>query len=126
MQALAHLKPHDSSPDDLVFPSDAGTPLSPNNVRNHVLIAACKRAGISDGRLAYVSIHPLHLGKSERRKHQALQNQLATLIPKITLGVYVQPIPEAQRQIAAKVQRGLLPIASNLTAPGNGPEGVIQ
>jgi hypothetical protein len=57
---------------------------------------------------------------------KALQNQLGHVDSRITLGIYVQPIPEAQRQIAVKVQGVLLPIAPNLTAPGNGSERVIQ
>jgi integrase len=126
MQALASLKPRDSAPDDFVFPSDNGTPLSPNNVRNRVLIAACKRAGIPT-----VGWHRFRYAYStwanpSGESIKALQNQLGHVDSKITLGVYVQPIPEAQRQIAAKVQGVLLPIAPNLTAPGNGSEGVIQ
>lgn len=126
MQALARLKPRDSAPDDFVFPSDNQTPLSPNNVRNRVLIAACKRAGIPT-----VGWHTFRYTYStwadpSGESIKALQNQLGHVDSRITLGVYVQPIPEAQRQIAAKVQGVLLPIAPKLTAPGNGREGVIQ
>jgi hypothetical protein len=44
----------------------------------------------------------------------------------LTLGVYTQPMPEAQRQLASKVERVLLPVAPNFSTPGNGSEGVIQ
>jgi len=126
MQALARLKPLASTPDDFVFPSDTGTPLSPNNVRNRVVIAACKRAGIPT-----VGWHMFRYTYStwanpSGESIKALQNQLGHVDSKITLGVYVQPIPEAQRQIAAKVQGVLLPIAPNVTTPGNGSERVIQ
>jgi integrase len=126
MQALARLKPQGSAPDDFVFPSDKRTPLSPNNVRNRVLIEACKRAGIPT-----VGWHTFRYTYStwanpSGESIKALQNQLGHVDSRITLGVYVQPIPEAQRQIAAKVQRVLLPIAPKSTAPGNGSERVIQ
>ncbi len=126
MQALSRLRPHDSTPDDFVFPSDNQTPLSPNNVRNRVLIAACKRAGIPT-----VGWHTFRYTYStwanpSGESIKALQNQLGHVDSRITLGVYVQPIPEAQRLIAAKVEGVLLPIAPKFTAPGNGSEGVIQ
>lgn len=112
MQALARLKPHDSAPDDFVFPSDNKTPLSPNNVRNRILIAACKRAGIPT-----VGWHTFRYTYSTRANPsgesiKALQNQLGHVDSKITLGVYVQPILEAQRQIACQSARGFAPNCS--------------
>jgi integrase len=126
MQALARLKPEGSVPDDFVFPSDNQTPLSPNNVRNRVLIPACKRAEIP-----VVGWHTFRYTYStwadpSGESIKALQNQLGHVDSRITLGVYVQPIPEAQRQIAAKVQGVLLPIAPKSNAPGNGSERVIH
>jgi integrase len=126
MQALARLKPQGSAPDDFVFPSDNRTPLSPNNVRNRVLVPACKRAGIP-----VVGWHTFRYTYStwanpSGESIKALQNQLGHVDSRLTLGVYVQPIPEAQRQIAAKVQGVLLPIAPKSTAPGNGSERVIH
>jgi len=125
-QALERLKPQDSAPDDFVFPSDSQTALSPNNVRNRVLVPACKRAGIP-----VVGWHTFRYTYStwadpSGESIKALQNQLGHMDSRITLGVYVQPIPEAQRQIAAKVQGVLLPIAPKSSAPGNGSEGVIH
>ena len=126
MEALARFKPHDSAPDDFVFKSGSATPLSPNNVRNRILMPACKRAGIP-----LVGWHTFRYTYStwanpSGESIKALQNQLGHVDPRITLGVYVQPIPEAQRLIAAKVEGVLLPIAPKLTTPGNGSEGVIQ
>jgi integrase len=120
------MKPQGSGPDDFVFQSISGTTLNPNNVRNRVLIPACKRAGIP-----LVGWHTFRYTYStwanpSGESIKALQNQLGHVDPRITLGVYVQPMPEAQRQIAAKVEGALLPIAPKLTAPGNGSEGVIQ
>jgi integrase len=125
-EALARLRPEGSAPDDFVFPSDNRTPLGPNNVRNRILIPACKRAGIPlvgwyTFRYTYSTWADLS-GESIK----ALQNQLGHVDSRITLGVYVQPIPEAQRQIAAKVQGVLLPIAPKSSAPGNGSERVIH
>jgi len=126
MEALARLKAHGGAADDFVFKSDSGTPLGPNNVRNRVLIPACKRAGIP-----LVGWHTFRYTYStwanpSGESIKALQNQLGHVDPRITLGVYVQPVTEAQRQIAAKVERVLLPIAPKFQAPGDGSEGVIQ
>src|SRR5579871_2804308 len=43
---LARLRPEHVQPDDLVFSTERGTPLNPSNVRNRVLIPACKAAGV--------------------------------------------------------------------------------
>jgi hypothetical protein len=104
----------------------AGPPLSPNNVRNRVLIPACKRAGIPlVGWNTFRYIYSTWANPSGE-SIKALQNQLGHVDSRITLGVYVQPIPEAQREIAAKVEGVLLPIAPKFQAPGDGSEGVIQ
>ena len=126
MEALARLKPQNSGLDDFVFESLSGTALNPNNVRNRVLIPACKRAGVP-----LVGWHTFRYTYStwanpSGESIKALQNQLGHVDSRITLGVYVQPIPDAQRLIAAKVEGVLLPIAPKSTAPGNGSEGVIQ
>ena len=109
MEALARLKPSGGSPDDFVFKNVSGTTLNPNNVRNRVLIPACTRAGIP-----LVGWHTFRYTYStwanpSGESIKALQNQLGHVDSRITLGVYVQPIPEAQRLIAAKVQGVLLP-----------------
>jgi integrase len=46
IEALTHLKSRGGAANDFVFKSESGTSLSPNNVRNRVLIPACKRVGI--------------------------------------------------------------------------------
>jgi hypothetical protein len=106
MQALERLKPSEAVPDDFVFQSTAKTLLSPNNVRNRVLIPACKRAAIP-----VVGWHTFRYTYStwadpSGESIKALQNQLGHVDSKITLGVYVQPISEVQRRIAAKVRGG--------------------
>src|SRR5207245_5600006 len=57
---------------------------------------------------------------------KALQTQLGHTDSRLTLGIYTQPMPEAQRQLAAKVERVLLPVAPKFGTAGNGSEGVIQ
>jgi len=103
-----------------------GTPLNPNNVRNRVLNPASKRAGI-----AVAGWHTFRYTFSTwanptGESIKALQNQLGHVDSRLTAGVYVQPIPEAQRQIAAKVEGVLLRVAPKLMALGKGREGVIQ
>ena len=57
---------------------------------------------------------------------KALQTQLGHTDSRLTLGVYTQPMPEAQRQLATKVERVLLPVAPKFDTRGNRAEGVIQ
>jgi integrase len=100
--------------------------LNPNKVRNRVLIPACKRAGVP-----LVGWHTFRYtyftcANPSGESIKALQNQSGHVDSRITLGVYVQPMPEAQRQIAAKVEVVLLPSAPKFTAPGSGSDGVIQ
>ena len=47
IEALLRLRPPDVNPESLVFCTDRGTAFNPNNVRNRVLVSACKRAKIS-------------------------------------------------------------------------------
>src|SRR5207302_1931594 len=46
MNALLRLRPAHTQPDDLVFCTERGTPMNPNNVRSRVLSPAWKRAKI--------------------------------------------------------------------------------
>ena len=46
LEALTSLTSSESRPDDFVFATSKGTPFNPNNVRNRILIPACRRAGI--------------------------------------------------------------------------------
>jgi integrase len=57
---------------------------------------------------------------------KALQTQLGHTNSRLTLDVYTQPMPEAQRQLAAKVEGVLLSVAPKFHTPVNGSEGVIQ
>lgn len=46
IEALSRARPADANPESLVFCTDRGTAFNPNNVRNRVLVSACKRAKI--------------------------------------------------------------------------------
>jgi integrase len=101
-------------PDDLVFCTDRGTPLNPNNVLNRVLHPACKAAGIPQ-----VSWHNFRYTYSTwanptGESIKALPSQLGHTDSRLTLSVYTQPMPEAQKQLAGKVARVLLPVAPRL------------
>jgi len=126
LEALKQLKSSGSGPDDFVFCTPKGTPFNPNNVRNRVLIPACRRVGIPligwhDMRRTFAT-----WSNPTGESLKALQTQLGHTDSRLTLGVYTQPMPEAQRQLAAKVERVLLPVAPKFSTPGNGTEGVIQ
>ena len=125
-EVLARLRPRNTQPDDLVFHTERGTPLNPNNVRNRVLHPACERAGIPhigwrNFRYTY-STWAEPTGESLK----ALQAQLGHTDSRLTLSVYTQPMPEAQRRLASKVARVLLPIAPNFDLERKGSEELIQ
>jgi hypothetical protein len=114
LAALARLRPVNAQPDDLVFHTERGMVLNPDNVRNRVLIPACRRAGIP-----IVSWHNFRYTYStwadptgERIK--TLQTQLGHTDSHLTLRVYTQPLPASQKAMASKLARVLLPIAVKL------------
>jgi integrase len=126
LEALKQLQASAGGPDNFVFCTSKGTPFNPNNVRNRVLIPACRRAGIPP-----IGWHDLRRtfatwSNPTGESLKALQTQLGHTDSRLTLGVYTQPMPEAQRQLAAKVERVLLPVAPKSSTRGNGSEGVIQ
>jgi integrase len=113
LEALARLRPEHAQPDDLVFHSERGTPLNPENVRNRVLNLACERA-----RIPRVGWHTFRYtyatwANPTGESIKALQAQLGHTDSRLTLSVYTQPMPRAQRQLASKIAGVLLPIAAN-------------
>jgi integrase len=122
LDSLACLRTPQVQPDDLVFHSERGTPLNPYNVLSRVIHPACKRAGLQP-----VSWHVFRYTYSTwadptGESLKALQAQLGHNNPKLTLSVYTQPMPAAQRQVASKVadvlQRVLLPLAPKFEGGG--------
>ena len=112
LEALARLRPAHFQPDDLLFRSKVETPLNPEHVRNRVLHPACERA-----KIPCVGWHTFRYtyatwAEPTGESIKALQAQLGHTDSRVTLDVYTQPMPEAQRRIAAKVARVLLPIAA--------------
>ena len=113
-------------PDDLVFHTDRGTALNPNNVLNRVLHPACKRAGIP-----IVSWHNFRYTFSTwanptGESIKALQSQLGHTDARLTLDVYTQPMPEAQKLLAGKVARVLPPVAPKSLAANQNVNGLIN
>jgi integrase len=126
LEALHRLKSLGGAPDDFVFCTSKGTPFNPNNVRNRVLIPACQRAAIPligwhDMRRTFAT-----WSNPTVESLKALQTQLGHTNSRLTLDVYTQPMPEAQRQLAAKVEGVLLPVAPKFSTRENSSEGVIQ
>lgn len=126
MDALLRLRPTHTNPDDLVFSTERGTPLNPNNVRNRVLAPACKRAKIPN-----VGWHNFRYTYSTwadptGESIKALQAQLGHTDSRLTLSVYTQPMPEAQRQLAKKIAKVLLPIAPKSSDAEEEGTGLIQ
>jgi integrase len=114
IESLKRLRPEKFQPDELVFHTDRGTPFNPNNVLNRVLHPACKAAGIPR-----ISWHNFRYTFSTwadptGESIKALQTQMGHTDSRLTLSVYTQPMPEAQKLLAGKVARVLLPVAPKL------------
>jgi integrase len=114
LDALRGIQPALVNSDALVFPSERGTALNPNNVLHRVLHPACKRAGIPE-----VGFHAFRYtfatwANADGESIKAVQAQMGHTDSRLTLGVYTQPMPEAQRQLARKVRGVLLPDAAKL------------
>lgn len=111
LDALAAIRPAHCQPEDFVFHTERGTPLNPNNVLNRTLHPACKKAGIPR-----VSWHNFRYTYStwanpSGERIKALQSQLGHTNWRMTLDVYTQPMPGAQKELAGKIARVLLPVA---------------
>ena len=109
MESLKRLRPAQCQPEDLVFCTARGTSLNPNNVLNRVLHPACKLSGVPR-----VSWHNFRYTYSTwanptGESIKALQAQLGHTDSRVTLSVYTQPMPEAQKKMAGKIARVLLP-----------------
>lgn len=114
IESLKNLRPERFQPNDLVFATDRGTSFNPNNVLNRALHPACKEAGIPR-----VSWHNFRYTFSTwanptGESIKALQSQLGHTDSRLTLSVCTQPMPEAQKLLAGKVARVLLPVAPKL------------
>jgi len=124
LDSLACLRTPQVQRDDFVFHSELGTPLNPYNVLSRAIHPACKRAGLPP-----VSWHVFRYTYSTwadptGESIKALQAQLGHTDSKLTLSVYTQPMPAAQRQVASKVadvlNEVLLPIAPKFEGDGDG------
>ena len=130
LEALGRLRLEHVQLDDLVFHSKVGTALNPEHVRNRVLHPACERAKI----IPCIGWHTFRYtyatwAEPTGESIKALQAQLGHKDSRLTLDVYTQPMPEAQRRIADKVARVLLPIAAELQDEEDGSDSqpvVIQ
>lgn len=126
MDALLKLWPTHVDPESLVFSTGGGTPLKPANVRNRMLIPACKKLGLPS--IGWHTFRYTYATWAEPTGEsiKALQSQLGHTDSKLTLSVYTQPMPEAQRQIARKTAGVLLPLAPKFGGSGEGGTGMIQ
>ncbi len=120
LDALSRLRPAECQPDDLVFHSERGTPLNPENIRNRVLAPACERAGVP--RIGWHNLRYTYATWADPSGEsvKALQAQLGHTDSRLTLSVYTQPMPEAQRRMAGKIARVLLPLAPKFEVEEDG------
>ena len=92
-----------TSPDDLVFSTPKGTPLSPKNLYNRILAPACDR--IEQPRVSWHSFRHTHatllgeVGESLKTAQALLgHSDLET-----TLSIYIHVILDSQRRAAERV-----------------------
>jgi integrase len=126
LDSLLNVRPALYQPDDYVFHTDRGTPLNSTNVLNRALHPACERA-----KIPRVSWHNFRYTYSTwanptGESIKALQSQLGHTNSRMTLDVYTQPMPEAQKKIASKIARVLLPVAPKLVDRTQNKGVVIQ
>ena len=126
LENLARLQPVHFQPDDFLFHTERGTSMNPHNVLSRAIHPACQRAGIPP-----VSWHVFRYtfstwAAATGESIKAVQAQLGHNDPKLTLSVYTQPMPEAQRDVASKVARVLLPVAPKSAGYVEGEKELIQ
>ncbi len=126
LDALRGLRPAHVQPDDFVFSNSRGLSLYSENIQKRVLDLACERAGIP-----HVSWHNFRYtyatwANPTGESIKALQAQLGHTDSRLTLSVYTQPMPEAQRRIGCKVAGVLAPIGPNFGALDGSPSGLVQ
>jgi integrase len=124
--ALRGLRPAQYQPDDYVFTSGRGLPLHVANVQGRVLNPACERAGIP-----HVTWHNFRYTYSTwanptNESIKALQAQLGHTDSRLTLSVYTQPMPEAQRAIGHKVAGVLAPNGPKFDVGGTPVSRLVQ
>jgi integrase len=113
-----------TAPDDLVFSTPKGTPLSPQNLYNRVLAPACD--AIRTPRVSWHSFRHSNatllgeVGESLKTAQAILgHSDLET-----TLNTYMHAIPDSQRRAMEKVAEVLCPVVPNLA--GAIPEGTVN
>ena len=126
LDALRSLRPAQYQPDDYVFTSGRGAPLHVANVQTRLLSPACERAGIP-----HVSWHNFRYTYSTwanptNESIKALQAQLGHTDSRLTLSVYTQPMPEAQRAIGRKVAGILAPNGPKFGVGGTPVSKLVQ
>lgn len=95
-------------PDVLIFPSDRGTPIERGNWLNRTLKPAGERAGI--GGLTMQALRrtfATHMQKCGSVKDA--QTQLRHASPNLTVGTYMQAIPESVKEAVERLDRRLCP-----------------
>lgn len=106
--------------EDLVFFSQAGTPLNPKNLMNRALRPACRQLRLPDiGWHSFRHTHATLLSEAGESLKTA-QALLGHSDVETTLNIYTHAIPESQRRAVEKVAGILFPSVPNFSvAPEN-------
>ena len=115
-----------AGPEDLVFATRNGTPLSDGNLRKRDIYPACDQLGIP--RLGWHALRHLHstLLSQLGVPIAVAQAQLGHADPRITLSIYTHVLPGAQREAVERLERHLFPSVPKLHHPGAERELVEQ
>ena len=109
-----------TTPQELVFCTPTGTPLSPKNLYNRALAPTCDRIGLS--RISWHSFRHIHatllgeVGESIKTAQAILgHSDLET-----TLNTYMHAIPDSQRRAVERVAGVLFPDVPKFGSPTSG------
>jgi integrase len=106
-------------PDDLMFPSKKGTPISSHNYRNRVLVPLAKKLELTVP-LTFQVLRRSHATRNQRRAKDA-QLHLGHRSILTTMNVYAQEIPESVKQMVEQDETTILaekkPVASEQGEP---------
>jgi integrase len=109
------METHPGNPDDLLFPNREGRPRNPKNVLNRMLKPAGLRAGL--GKVTFQMLRRTFATHAQNKGNlKDVQAQMRHSKPDVTAGIYMQAIPEQQRQTVQAVEDTLFGSAHRPTS----------
>jgi integrase len=95
-----------TGPDDMIFASEVGTPMSAHNIRNRIMVPLREKLKLPVPLTFQVLRRSFATRQQEHLK--SVQSHLGHSSPGTTAGIYMQAIPAAVRQLVSKDERQIL------------------